>query len=61
MRDSEVGPAVWKDFLMPALERGVLKCKPDANVVGRGLEKIQEAMDKFEKPVSATKFVVELP
>lgn len=61
MRDSEVGPAVWKDFLTSALEHGVLKCKPGANVVGRGLEKIQEAIDMFEKPVSATKFVVELP
>lgn len=60
MYTNEVGPAVWADWLPKALANGTLKCKPDPLVVGKGLEKIQEACDRGMKGVSAAKLVVEL-
>lgn len=59
--DNEVGPAIWKDWFTGALEKGVLKCKPDAKVVGQGLEDIQKGLDAIASGASATKYVVELP
>ena len=61
MSPNEVAPAIWGTWLTPALEKGILKCKPEAEVVGRGLENIQEACDLMSKGVSAAKLVVELP
>ena len=57
----EVAEPVWSKWITGALANGSLKCKPDAHVVGRGLEKIQEANDTRKNPVSASKPVVELP
>ena len=57
---SQLEPAVWSDWLTVALGNGTLKPKPDAFVVGKGLEKIQEAVDLMGKGVSARKLVVEL-
>lgn len=57
---NEVGPAVWGKFVTQALKDGSLKTKPDALVVGKGLEKIQEGVDKNKAGVSAKKIVVEL-
>lgn len=51
---------VWKDFVLPALEKGSLKCLPEPLVVGKGLEKVQEGCDTNKKGVSAKKVVVEL-
>jgi hypothetical protein len=42
------------------LENGRLKPKPDPLVVGKGLDKIQEGVDKQRAGVSAAKVVVEL-
>lgn len=58
--DNEVGPAIFRDWFTPALEKGILKCKPDAKVVGQGLESIQAGVDAIAKGASATKYVVEL-
>jgi hypothetical protein len=44
----------------PALEKGLLKGKPEADVVGKGLEHIEEAMEKINRGVSAKKLVVKL-
>lgn len=52
---------VWVDWLPAALEKGLMKCKPDPEVVGQGLEKIQDAVDVIGAGVSAKKIVVELP
>lgn len=52
---------MWQDWFTPALEKGVLKCKPDAKVVGKGLEEIQKGIDAIAAGASATKYVVELP
>lgn len=37
-----------------------MKCKPDPEVVGKGLEHVQTAIDLQAKGVSAKKLVVEL-
>lgn len=58
--DNEVGPAVFGDWFYQALEKGVLKCKPDAKIVGHGLESIQAGLEQMEKGASAAKYVVEL-
>ena len=61
LKDTEVGPAIRHKWVPEALANGSLKCKPDPNVVGQGLEKIQEACDSMKGGVSAMKLVVELP
>jgi hypothetical protein len=55
-----VWKAVWGDWVTPALEKGILKCKPNPRVIGQGLEKVQEGVDIQRKKVSATKLVVTL-
>ncbi|KAK3082339.1 hypothetical protein LTS18_004251 [Coniosporium uncinatum] len=60
LKKNEVGPAVWGEWIPKALENGDLKCKPDAVVVGHGLESLQEACDKMSAGVSGAKLVVEL-
>lgn len=57
---NEVGPAVWKDFLPGVLESGKFEAKPDASVVGKGLDKVQEGINKLKAGASATKYVIEL-
>lgn len=51
---------IWKDYLPQALEEGHFVALPEASVVGKGLEKIQEAMDLQMQGVSAKKIVVSL-
>ncbi|KAK3725941.1 hypothetical protein LTR37_000089 [Vermiconidia calcicola] len=61
LKGTEVGPAIWQQWVPAALANGTLKCKPDAYVVGQGLEKIQEAVDAWKSGASARKYVVEIP
>jgi hypothetical protein len=42
------------------LEKGTLKARPDAQVVGHGLESVQEGVDVLKRGVSAKKIVVTL-
>ncbi|KAJ3540960.1 hypothetical protein NM208_g4822 [Fusarium decemcellulare] len=58
--DTETGRALWVDWLAGALEDGSMKCKPNPEVVGKGIEKIQDAVDAMGKGVSGKKLVVEL-
>ena len=51
---------MWKNYVPAALASGSLQLKPDANVVGHGLDKIQDALDVLRKGVSAQKVVVTL-
>ncbi|EAQ89420.1 hypothetical protein CHGG_06039 [Chaetomium globosum CBS 148.51] len=51
---------IWKDYLPQALEEGQFVAAPNAHVVGKGLEKIQDAMDLQMQGVSAQKIVVSL-
>ncbi|KAK4495548.1 hypothetical protein PRZ48_013880 [Zasmidium cellare] len=47
-------------WLASALKDGVLRCKPDPIIIGKGLESIQEGIDTLRKGVSAAKVVVKL-
>lgn len=60
LKNDDVGPAVLGDWLSAALADGSMKCKPDPNVVGKGLEALQAAVELMEKGVSAEKLVVEI-
>ncbi|KAK4064519.1 hypothetical protein Trihar35433_8036 [Trichoderma harzianum] len=51
---------VYTDFLPDALAKGQFVPAPDATVVGKGLEKIQEAFGIHMQGVSAKKIVVSL-
>ncbi|KAF2111082.1 zinc-binding oxidoreductase CipB [Lophiotrema nucula] len=56
---NEVGKAVYNDFLGDALVNGNFVPKPDPEVVGHGLESINEAFAVYRKGgVSAKKLVV---
>ena len=55
---NEVGRAVFTDFLPAALASGEFRAAPEPQVVGKGLESIQEALDLNMKGVSAKKLVV---
>ncbi|KAK3687033.1 hypothetical protein LTR37_019242 [Vermiconidia calcicola] len=56
----DFGFPVWDNFITKALESGKLKCLPEAKVVGKGLESLQEAFEVRNGDVSAQKVVVEL-
>ncbi len=60
LKDNEVGPAVWVDFLPKALEINSFIAAPDAQVFGKGLESIQDGMDLMIKGMSAKKAVISL-
>ncbi|KAG5801835.1 hypothetical protein H9Q74_013658 [Fusarium xylarioides] len=57
---TETGKRLWVDWLPGALEDGTMKCMPHPEVVGKGLEEIQIAVDAIGKGVSGKKLVVEL-
>lgn len=60
LKDNEVGPAVWVDFLGPALADGRYHIAPEPWVIGKGLELVQSGIDTLRKGVSAKKIVIEL-
>ncbi|KAI2779944.1 zinc-binding oxidoreductase CipB [Daldinia loculata] len=55
---NEVGGMIYNDFLPVALASGQYKAKPEPQVVGKGLEHIQDALDINMRGVSAAKVVV---
>ncbi|KAF5617325.1 zinc-binding alcohol dehydrogenase domain protein [Fusarium tjaetaba] len=57
---TETGKRLWVDWLPGALEDGTFKCMPHPEIVGKGLEEIQGAVDIIGKGVSGKKLVVEL-
>ncbi|OAP55386.1 hypothetical protein AYL99_10359 [Fonsecaea erecta] len=57
---TDVGRALWKDFLPAALASGQYKPVPRAHVIGEGLESIQAGIDRLKQGVSASKIVVKL-
>lgn len=58
---NEVGELIWKQFLPAALETGKFKCLPEPLVVGKGLDKLQGAIDQGKRGgKSAQKLVVTL-
>jgi hypothetical protein len=51
---------VWLDFLEIGLANGKLRAGTTPIVVGIGLERCQEGMDRYREGVSAAKLVIEL-
>ena len=60
LKNNEVGPAIYRDFLPAALADGRYRAAPEALVVGHGLGDVQHALDVQAGGVSAKKVVVEL-
>ncbi|PIG79926.1 zinc binding dehydrogenase [Aspergillus arachidicola] len=56
---SEVGKAIWK-WLTIAMAEDWIKYMPQSEVVGEGLQRIQEAIDLLAEGVSAKKLVVSI-
>jgi NADPH:quinone reductase-like Zn-dependent oxidoreductase len=61
IKDNEVSQAIYNDYLPKALAKGTFSPSPEAEVVGKGLEAIQGALDALKLGVSAKKLVVSLP
>jgi NADPH:quinone reductase-like Zn-dependent oxidoreductase len=55
---NEVGSTIYEHFLPKALAEERYTCAPEPLVVGMGLDRIQEALDRVKKGVSAQKLVV---
>ncbi|KAL4926666.1 zinc-binding alcohol dehydrogenase family protein [Aspergillus undulatus] len=60
LKDNEVGPAIFETFLPKALMAGTFQPKPDAETIGKGLDIIQDGLEKLSKGVSARKLVISL-
>lgn len=60
LKDDEVGPMIYRDFLPAALASGRYVAAPPAKVVGHGLEALQRAVDAQREGISGYKLVVEL-
>ena len=60
LKDDDVGPMIYRDFLPEALAAGRFVPAPPARVTGRGLEALQSAVDLLRSGVSGEKLVVEL-
>lgn len=58
LKDDEVGPAIFVDFLPKALEQGKYVVAPEPWIVGKGLESIQVGLEAQQKGVSAKKVAV---
>lgn len=58
LKDNEVGPGIYVDFLPAALAAGRYRAAPEALVVGEGLEQIPGAIERLRRGVSAQKLVV---
>jgi hypothetical protein len=55
-----LGIKLFREWLEPALADGILKPKPDPEIVGKGLEAIQEGLDMSSQGMSDKKLVVSL-
>lgn len=58
LRNSEVGPAIFRDFLPAALSQGEYVIAPSAEVVGDGLAAIEGGLERLREGVSLKKLVV---
>jgi NADPH:quinone reductase-like Zn-dependent oxidoreductase len=58
LKDNEVGPAIYTDFLPAALATGAFRAEPPAEVVGSGLGAIPAGLQRLRNGVSAKKLVV---
>jgi NADPH:quinone reductase-like Zn-dependent oxidoreductase len=60
LKDNEVGPAIYVDFIPAGLKDGSFVPSPPSRVVGKGLEAIQVGLNELPKGVSAEKLVITL-
>ncbi|KAI1379510.1 GroES-like protein [Hypoxylon crocopeplum] len=61
LKDNEVGPVIYEQYLPAALAQKKFQCLPKPLVVGHGLEHVQTAMDQGKVGgVSAQKLVITL-
>ncbi|WP_374947960.1 zinc-binding alcohol dehydrogenase family protein [Agreia sp.] len=60
LKDNEVGPAIYNDFLPAALGTGAYQAQPPAEVVGNGLQAIPAGLERLRHGISAKKLVVTL-
>jgi hypothetical protein len=60
LKDNEVGPAIYRDFLPLALASGAYRAEPKAIIAGHGLSEIPGALQQLRKGVSAKKLVVSI-
>ncbi len=58
LKDNEVGPAIYRDFLPVALATGAYRAEPPAEVVGHGLQAIPAGLQRLRHGVSAKKLVI---
>lgn len=58
LRNNDVGPGIFVDYLPGALASGAFRAAPDALVIGDGLVQIPVALDRLRHGVSAQKLVV---
>ena len=58
LKDNEVGPGIFVEFLPTALTTGTYRAAPEATVVGIGLDLIPDALQQLRSGVSASKLVV---
>lgn len=49
---------VWREYVPAALEKGALRIRPEPEIVGTGLDKIEGALNLHKAGVSAKKLVV---
>jgi NADPH:quinone reductase-like Zn-dependent oxidoreductase len=60
LKDNEVGPGIYVDYLPAALEAKAFRAAPEAVVAGEGLAQIPAAIDQLKKGLSARKIVVKI-
>ena len=58
--NNPVGPLIYEQFLPEALARGRYTAAPEPQVIGHGLDRIPEALERQRAGVSARKLVVTL-
>ncbi len=59
LKDNEVGPVIFDEFLPAALAAKKFQCLPEPLVIGQGLDKVQDGWDKLKQGgISAQKLVV---
>jgi hypothetical protein len=58
LKNNEVGPGIYVDFLPAALTSGAYRASPEPLVVGEGLDQIPVGMTRLKNGVSAAKVVV---
>jgi len=57
---TEIESEIFANYLPNALTKGEFACVPEPQVIGKGLEHVQEGFDVLGKGVSAKKMVVSL-